>query len=76
MNRHVPTGEHFPGDLYPGAHDHRTEHALHGHGGVSPEADFSWVMGYVGDMTITGPKRVCDALVQMLKEEMDGISAL
>lgn len=33
-------------------------------------------MGYVGDMTITGPKRVCDALVQMLKEEMDGISAL
>lgn len=36
---------------------------------------FSWVMGYVGDMTITGPKRVCDALSQMLKEVLDGIPA-
>ena len=38
MSRHVPTGGHLPGDFYPGTHDHRTEHALHGHGGVSLEA--------------------------------------
>lgn len=34
---------------------------------------FSWVMGYVGDMTIAGPKRVCDAYRETMQKGIEGV---
>lgn len=34
---------------------------------------FSWVMGYVGDMTIAWPKRVCDAYCETLQRSVDSV---
>jgi hypothetical protein len=34
---------------------------------------FSWVMGYVGDMTIAGPKKVCDAYCETMQKGIEGV---
>ena len=37
---------------------------------------FSWVMGYVGDMTIAGPKRVRDAYRETMQKGIDGVASV
>ena len=34
---------------------------------------FSWVMGYVGDMTIAGPKKICNAYCEIMQKGIDGV---
>ena len=34
---------------------------------------FSWVMGYAGDMTIAGPKKICNAYCETMQKGIDGV---
>ena len=34
---------------------------------------FSWVMGYIGDMTIAGPKKICNAYCETMRRGIEGV---